>query len=205
MSTASKPPHFIVMAQIGRAHGLKGEVHAVSFTADPLALTDYGELSDAKGRLFKITALRPQGHGQGHGLVLRFAGVTTREAAEALNGVELMLPRGALPDTGDEDDFYHADLIGLEAVTHDGTILGHILAVHNFGAGDMLELRLSADHSAGHTAGHTAGHSAGKSVFVPFIKAAVPRVSLETGTVTIDPEAAGLLSDEAPEPGEDTQ
>jgi 16S rRNA processing protein RimM len=201
MSTASKPPHFIVMAQIGRAHGLKGEVHAVSFTADPLALTDYGDLSDAKGRLFKITALRPQGNG----LVLRFADVTTREAAEALNGVELMLPRGALPDTGDEDDFYHADLIGLEAVAQNNTRLGHILAVHNFGAGDMLELRLNADHSASHSASHSTGHSAGKSVFVPFTKAAVPKVSLETGTVTIDPEAAGLFSDEAPEPGEDTQ
>ncbi len=193
MSTLSKPQHFVVMAQIGRAHGLKGEVHAVSFTSDPLALTDYGDLSDAKGRLFKITALRLQGNG----LVLRFAGVTTREEAEALNGVELMLPRGALPDTGDEDDFYHADLIGLEAVAHDGTILGRILAVHNFGAGDMLEVRLNADNSV--------GHSAGKSVFVPFTKAAVPKVSLETGTLTINPEAAGLFSDEAPEPGEDTQ
>jgi 16S rRNA processing protein RimM len=175
----------VVMAQIGRAHGLKGEVHAQSFTADPLALTDYGDLTDAKGRTFKISAMRAQGTG----LVLRLAGVTTREAAEALNGVELLLPRDALPETEDDDDFYYTDLIGLNAVSTESEALGKILAVHNFGAGDMLEMRLNS----------------GKSVFVPFTKAAVPTVSVKSGTVTIDPEAAGLLADEAPEPGEDTQ
>ena len=173
----------VVMAQIGRAHGLKGEVHAQSFTADPLALTDYGDLADNKGRVFKIAAMRPQGSG----LVLRLAGVTTREAAEALNGVELLLPRDALPETGDEDDFYYADLIGLDAVATSGETLGKVLAVHNFGAGDMLEMRVTS----------------GKSVFVPFTKAAVPTVSVTSGTVTIDPEAAGLFADETPEPGED--
>jgi 16S rRNA processing protein RimM len=173
----------VVMAQIGRAHGLKGEVHAQSFTADPLALTDYGDLTDAKGRIFKINAMRAQGNG----LVLRLAGVTTREAAEALNGVELLLPRTALPETDDEDDFYYADLIGLDGIDLNGEPLGKILAVHNFGAGDMLEMRLTS----------------GKSVYVPFTKAAVPMVSTKTGTVTIDPEAAGLLNDEPAEPGED--
>ena len=174
------------MAQIGRAHGLKGEVHAQSFTADPLALTDYGDLTDKTGRVFKIAAMRAQGTG----LVLRLAGVITREAAEALNGVELMLPRDALPDTGDDDNFYYADLIGLEAVSTDSETLGKILAVHNFGAGDMLELRLTD----------------GKSIFVPFTKAAVPIVSVKYGTVTINAEAAGLINlDETPEQGEDTK
>ena len=182
---SEKTNMMVVMAQIGRAHGLKGEVHAQSFTADPLALTDYGDLTDAKGRVFKITAMRPQGTG----LVLRLGGVTTREAAEALNGVELLLPRDALPDTDDEDDFYHADLIGLDAVSTTGETLGKVLAVHNFGAGDMLEVRVAS----------------GKAVFVPFTKAAVPAVSIKSGTVTLDLEAAGLLSDETPEPGEDTQ
>ena len=175
----------VVMAQIGRAHGLKGEVHAQSFTADPLALTDYGDLVDAKGRVFKIAAMRPQGTG----LVLRLAGVSTREAAEALNGVELLLPREALPDTEDDDDFYYTDLMGLDAVSPAGETLGKVITVHNFGAGDMLELRLVS----------------GKAVFVPFTKAAVPTVSVKSGTVTIDPEAAGLLAEEAPETGEDTQ
>jgi 16S rRNA processing protein RimM len=179
-----KTNSMVVMAQIGRAHGLKGEVHAQSFTADPLALTDYGDLTDAKGKVFKIAAMRAQGTG----LVLRLAGVTTREAAEALNGVELMLPRDALPATEDDDDFYYADLIGLNAVETDGEVLGKILAVHNFGAGDMLEMRLVN----------------GKSVYVPFTKAAVPHVSVTSGTLTLDREAAGLLSqDEVPEPGED--
>jgi 16S rRNA processing protein RimM len=180
-----KTNSMVVMAQIGRAHGLKGEVHAQSFTADPLALTDYGDLTDAKGRVFKIAAMRAQGTG----LVLRLAGVTTREAAEALNGVELLLPRDALPETEDDDDFYHTDLIGLNAVSTESETLGKILAVHNFGAGDMLEMRLNS----------------GKSVFVPFTKAAVPTVSVKSGTVTLDPEAAGLIADEAPEPGEDTK
>ncbi len=179
-----KTTSMVIMAQIGRAHGLKGEVHAQSFTADPLALTDYGDLTDAKGRVFKVAAMRAQGTG----LVLRLADVTTREAAEALNGVELLLPRGALPDTGD-DDFYYADLIGLNAIETGGDPLGKILAVHNFGAGDMLELRLTD----------------GKSVFVPFTKAAVPIVLVKSGTVTINAEAAGLLSDDAPELGEDTK
>ena len=173
----------VVMAQIGRAHGLKGEVHAQSFTADPLALTDYGDLTDAKGRVFKITAMRPQGAG----LVLRLNGVTTREAAEALNGVELLMPREALPDTDDDDDFYYADLIGLDAVSTSNETLGKVLAVHNFGAGDMLEMRLVN----------------GKSVYVPFTKAAVPTVSIKSGTVSIDVEAAGLLDGETPEHGED--
>ncbi|MGL4405520.1 MAG: ribosome maturation factor RimM [Notoacmeibacter sp.] len=180
---SKKTNMMVVMAKIGRAHGLKGEVHAQSFTSDPLALTDYGDLTDANGRVFKIAALREQGSG----LVLRLQGITTREAAEALNGVELLLSRDALPETDDEDDFYYADLIGLGAVTINNEALGKVLAVHNFGAGDMLELRLVS----------------GKSVFVPFTKAAVPTVSIQAGTVTIDEEAAGLLSDDAPEPGED--
>lgn len=185
MSENSKNEKLVVMAQIGRAHGLRGEVHAQSFTADPLALTDYGDLVDKKGRVFKISAMRAQGNG----LVLRIAGVTTREAAEVLNGVELLLPREALPDTEDDDDFYYADLIGLDGVDANGALLGKVLAVHNFGAGDMLEMRLTS----------------GKSVFVPFTKAAVPNVSITSGQVTIDPEAAGLLSDDKPEDGEDTK
>jgi 16S rRNA processing protein RimM len=174
----------VVMAQIGRAHGLKGEVHAQSFTADPLALSAYSGLTDKKGRTFKIASSRAAGNG----LVLQLEGVTTREAAEALNGVELLLPRDALPNTDDEDDFYYADLISLDAVEVDGGQLGKILAVHNFGAGDMLELRLIS----------------GKSVYVPFTKAAVPSVSLNQGTITIDAAAAGLINpDESPEQGED--
>jgi 16S rRNA processing protein RimM len=181
---SEKTNMMVVMAQIGRAHGLKGEVHAQSFTADPLALNDYGDLTDAKGRVFKITAMRPQGTG----LVLRLADVTTREAAEALNGVELLLARDALPATEDDDDFYYADLIGLDGVEASGETIGKILAVHNFGAGDMLEMRLVN----------------GKSVYVPFTKAAVPHVSVKTGTVTINSEAAGLLNaDEITEQGED--
>ena len=177
-------PSMVVMGQIGRAHGLKGEVHAMSFTADPMALIDYGDLSDAKGRVFKIVNARVQGNG----LVLRLNGVTTREAAEALNGVELLVPRDVLPATEDDDDFYHADLIGLDAIGTDGATLGKILAVHNFGAGDMLEVRLVS----------------GKQVFVPFTKAAVPEVSVKSGSVTLDAEAAGLLTlDETPEAGED--
>jgi 16S rRNA processing protein RimM len=178
----TQPPATVIMAQIGRPQGLHGELRATSFTADPLALADYGDLTDATGRTHRITAIRPMGKG----VAIKLAGITNRTAAEALNGVELLLPRAALPALDDEDDFYQADLIGLDAfdaeTATDGArmLLGKVTAVHNFGAGDMLELRLVS----------------GKTVFVPFTKAAVPDVSIRNGNVTIDPQAAGLTGDD---------
>ncbi|MCU0830000.1 MAG: ribosome maturation factor RimM [Rhizobiaceae bacterium] len=168
----------VVMAQIGRAQGLKGEVRATSHTRDPLALGDYGPLSDGQGRLYKVNAIRPASGGANQ-VVVKFAGVNDRTGAETLNGVVLMVPRAALPAPDDEDDFYHADLIGLEARDMSGTPLGRITAVHDFGAGDMLDIAVSG----------------GKTVSVPFTRAAVPEVKVAEGFVTVDPVLAGLGPD----------
>jgi 16S rRNA processing protein RimM len=172
-------PAMVVMAVLGRAKGLRGEIAAKSHTADPLALAAYGPLSDAAGRRFDIMSIRPQGNGADGQVVLALKGVTDRTAAERLNGVELLLARDALPATG-ADDFYHADLIGLAALTGDGAKIGTVIAVHDFGAGDMLELRLAK----------------GGGAYIPFSKAAVPEVDVAGGRVTVDPHAAGLIDDE---------
>jgi 16S rRNA processing protein RimM len=153
-------------------------VRATSFTADPLDVGAYGALSDAAGRSFKVLGVRALA-GTANQIVLALSGVTDRNAAEALNGTQLMVPRSALPDTGDEDDFYHEDLIGLEARGADGGVIGQVTAVHNFGAGDMLEVRLAS----------------GKSAAVPFTRAAVPVVDVKGGVITLDAGAAGLLPD----------
>src|SRR5688500_6123917 len=117
------------MGRIGAAHGIKGEVRIQSFTEDPLALVSYGPLStDKPGLTIKL-------------LVARLEGVNDRNAAEKLNGVELYVDRALLPETDDEDDFYHADLIGLKARLADGSEIGEVMAVPNFGAGDLLEIR----------------------------------------------------------------
>ena len=113
-------------------------------------------------------------------VVVRFKGVSDRSAAEALTGTELFVDRSALPDDGDEDEFYHADLVGLEVRDGTGAVLGRVVAVHDFGGGDILDVTL----------GHT------KGVLIPFSKAAVPEVSVAGGFVRIDPVAAGLVADE---------
>ncbi|WP_034491240.1 ribosome maturation factor RimM [Afifella pfennigii] len=133
----SKERDLLLVAQIGRPHGVKGEVRVKSFTADPLALADYSPLRAEDGRLLEIQALRPD---KGDILLARFKGVGERSAAEALNGLALYVPREALPEAG-EEEFYHADLIGLEARAPDGEILGRVIAVHDFGAGDVLEVK----------------------------------------------------------------
>jgi 16S rRNA processing protein RimM len=159
----------VLLARFGRAHGVKGEVRVQSFTGDPLALIDYNPLLAAGGaRTVTLTALRPQGDM----LVARVEGVSTREAAEALNGVELFVLRGRLPPAGDEDEFLLADLIGCEAVLADGTVIGRIIDVPNYGAGDLLDIRPV---------------SGGPSVLMPFTRAFAPSVDPGARRVVIDP------------------
>ena len=109
------------------AQGLKGEVKAKIFTATPDALPRYGKLHARDGRTFTITAFRPTKPGEA---VIAFSEVRDRSAAEALKGTELLVSRDALPETG-EDEFYHADLIGLEARDSEGRVLGKVHALHN--------------------------------------------------------------------------
>src|SRR5690606_23216091 len=113
-------------------------------------------------------------------VVVRFKEIQDRNAAEPLNGKALFVERDALPDELDEEEFYQADLIGLQAQDEAGETIGHVTAVHNFGAGDMLEIRPER----------------GPSVLIPFSKLAVPTIDFKSGTLTIDREMAGLVDKE---------
>ena len=158
----------ICVAQIGGAHGIRGEVKLKSFTADPMAVRDYGPLTSEDGSTsFEIEALRPA---KGH-LVARFRGVGDRNAAERLAHLRLFVPRERLPPPAD-DEFYHVDLIGLAAVTAEGAEIGTVVAVHDFGAGDILELR---------------PRTGGASIMVPFTAAFVPKVDIVGGRVVVAP------------------
>ncbi len=178
----AKPENPVQMAVIGAAHGIRGEVRVKTFTGDPLALADYGPLYAKDGRAFEIAGIRPAGTV----VVVRFKGVDDRSAAEALAGTELSVDRSALPDE-EEDEFYHADLVGLAVKDAAGAVLGKVVAVQNFGGGDILDLTLGTR----------------KGVLIPFSKAAVPEVSVAGGFVRIDPMAAGLVEDEEAAPDDE--
>ena len=155
----------ICVARIGAAHGVRGAVKLWTFTEDPLAVRRYGPLVAKDGkRQFEIAQVR---EAKDH-LVATFKGVTTRDEAERLNGIELYVAREKLPAT-DEDEYYHADLIGLAAVTTDGDMLGRVLAIHNFGAGDIIEI----------------APLKGATMLLPFTNAVVPEVDLKAGRVVI--------------------
>ncbi len=161
----------ICVAQIGAAHGLRGEVRLRPFTQDPMAVARYGPLESEDGkRSFKIAALRA---GKDH-LVARLAGIEDRDAARALTNIKLYVPRERLPPVEDADTFYHADLIGLSAVTQDGTALGSVLAVHNFGAGDLIEI---------------APDAGGETLMLPFTDTTVPEIDLKTRRIVVVPPA----------------
>ena len=156
----------ICVARIGAAHGVRGAVKLWTFTEDPLAVKHYGPLATKDGaRHFEVASAR---EAKGH-LVATLRGVTTREEAERLNGVELYVAREKLPAT-DDDEYYHADLIGLAAVTPKDEPLGRVVAIHNFGAGDIIEI--APPHGA--------------TVLLPFSNAVVPTVDLAGGRVVIE-------------------
>jgi 16S rRNA processing protein RimM len=156
----------ICVARIGAAHGVRGAVKLWTFTEDPLALKAYGPLVTKDGaRRFELTSAR---EAKGH-LVATLKGVASREEAERLNGIELYIAREKLPET-DEDEYYHADLIGLAAVNAAGEPLGRVIAIHNFGAGDIIEI----------------APPSGPTMLLPFTNAVVPSVDLASGRVVIE-------------------
>jgi len=159
------PPSQICVARIGAAHGVRGAVKLWTFTEDPLAVTRYGQLMTKDGaRQFEVTHVR---EAKGH-LVATLKGIATREEAERLNGVELYVAREKLPATS-EDEYYHTDLIGLAAVNAAGEPLGRVIAIHNFGAGDIIEI----------------APPNGATMLLPFSNAVVPTVVHEGGRVVI--------------------
>lgn len=160
-------PNRILLGQIGAAHGIRGEVRIATYTQDPEAIASYGPLeTDRPGLAISIAKLRP-----GKNVVIaHIKGVTDRNAAEKLNGVNLYVDRDRLPETDDEDDFYHADLIGLEARLETGVVIGTVSALPNFGAGDLIEVR---DPTSGDT------------FLYPFTKAVVPTIRIAEGYLVI--------------------
>ena len=157
----------VCIGVIAGPHGVNGLVRVKSFTTDPEDVAAYGPVTDAAGaRQFRI---RLTGSARDT-LIARIEGVKDRNAAEALRGVELYIDRARLP-AADEDEFYHTDVIGLAARSTDGRELGTVTALYDYGAGDMIEIRLRA----------------GGSELLPFTKTVVPEVDLERGFVVIAP------------------
>ncbi|VAW20826.1 hypothetical protein MNBD_ALPHA12-205 [hydrothermal vent metagenome] len=158
----------VLLGRIGAAHGLAGEVRITSFTDNPLDIADYSplltsreglDLSIVKARLAKNV------------LIARLAGIDDRDKAESLNGVELFAPRSALGQPDDEDEFLHADLIGLTARLENGEIVGQVIAVPNYGAADLLEI----------------APSGGASMLIPFTHAVVPEIHVAQGYLIVCP------------------
>ena len=158
----------VCLGQIGAAHGVRGEVRLRSFTSDPAAITDYGPLQTEDGRVFEIETLRPA---KDH-FVVRLSGIRDRDAASALANTKLYVPRERLPEAAEPDEFYHADLVGLAVIDRAGNKLGTVVAIHNFGAGDLVEVR--AD-------------TGGNTELVPFDTTHVPAVDIAAGKIVVDP------------------
>jgi 16S rRNA processing protein RimM len=157
----------VIVAKIGAAHGVRGEVKLWPFTQDPMAVADYGPLETRDGaRRFEIETVRAAGN---H-LVVRLKGIDDRDAAQALTNTELYVPRERLPPIEEDDTYYHSDLVGLDAVTEDGTQIGTVHAIHNFGAGPVLEITPLGS---------------GETLMLPFTASTVPKIDLEAKQVVV--------------------
>ena len=157
----------VLLGAIVRAHGVKGEVRVKSFAQDPQSLGAYGMLTTDDGQRFEITELRAIKAGE---VVMRFAGVLDRSAAQRLKGQRLYVDRSALPAPG-AGEFYHTDLIGLRVENAAGDVVGTISAVHNFGAGDLIEVEFRN----------------GNTEFIAFTDTNVPVVDIAAGRIVIGP------------------
>jgi len=153
----------------GAPQGVRGEIRVKSFTADPKAIGAYGALTDAKrANVFAFERLRALKNDM---VVVKVKGVETRGVAAALTGVEIFVRRDQLPPPN-ADEFYHADLVGLEAVTQGGERLGRVVSIGNYGAGDILEI---------------APEDGGETLLLPFTKQAAPIVDFEAGRIVVEP------------------
>ena len=167
----------ICVGSIAGAFCVRGEVRLKSFTADPTAIADYAPLTTFDGsRDFDVVLTGAVKNG----LTARMSGVVTKEDADALRGTELYVPRDRLPSLPD-DEFYHADLVGMSVYDTGGTLLGTVRAVQNHGATDLLEIM---------------GAGLKTTVLLPFTRQAVPTVDLASGRIVADPPL-GLFADEA--------
>ena len=174
----------ILVGVVGAPHGVRGEVRLKSYTEHPLALADYPTLRVGRvaARRLRITAARLLKDDM---LVVRFEGVGDRDAAQALTNLQLFVARDDLPPT-EADEFYHADLIGLDVVLPDGGTLGTVAAIANFGAGDLVEV----------------APETGDTFYVPFTRAFVPTVDLRGRRMVLSDDALASLSDDEPDRAE---
>lgn len=157
----------LLVGVIAGPHGVRGDVRVKSFTAEPDGIADYGRLTDKTG----TTAFDLRVKGMTKGLVVAaIDGINDRNMSETLKGMELYVERAALPEIDTADEYYFADLVGLRAVTADGVECGVVQAVHDFGAGAVLEVKLTD----------------GDTTYLPFTDAAVPTVDLPQGHVVVD-------------------
>jgi 16S rRNA processing protein RimM len=166
MTVVGDGASLILVAQVGGAFGVRGEVRITAFTAEPLALLDYRDLKREDGTP-ALTLL--SGRPAKQGLVARTAEISTPEQADALRGLRLYVPRDLLPEA-EEDEFYLADLIGLEARDPSGAVIGRVKAVHDFGAGDLLEI---------------APVEPGQTWWLAFTKENCPEVRLPDGVIVV--------------------
>ncbi len=170
MTTPSSPPPAapkrVLLGIITTAHGIRGEVLVRTFTSPPERLVSYEGLETADGKpipkpsLVRVTE---------RGLLVRLKGVSTRNEAESYRGTEVWIARARLPEAA-QNEFYHADLIGLAAVAPDGSALGEVIAIENFGAGDLVEIRLEGSK---------------ETEYIPFTDACVPAVDLTAGRIVV--------------------
>jgi 16S rRNA processing protein RimM len=166
---AGAPDRLILMGVFGAPQGVRGEVRVKSLTGDPKAIGAYGPLTDGKrARVFAFDSLRLV---TGDMLVVRVKGVSTREAAAALTGVEIFAGRDQLPPPGG-DEFYYDDLVGLEAVDATGERLGRVVALANYGGGDILEI---------------APEGGGETLLLPFTRRVAPTIDFDAGRIMIEP------------------
>lgn len=161
------------------AHGIRGWVRVKSFTSQPADIAAYGPVEDEAGRRRFELALKGETRGL---LIVRLDGVADRNAAEALAGTRLYVPRERLPATG-EDEFLYADLVGLRAETPEGRVLGTVRGVFDFGAGDVLDIGVAPENRAGIASGGS------DSVMLPFTRRTVPVVDVSGGRLVVDPPA----------------
>lgn len=184
---ASTDPNLVLLGEFGRAQGLKGEVRLKSYTGDPAAIAGYGPLLASDGRRFEILDVRTAPGGAADMLIARVHGVGDRTAAEALNRIALHVARDKLGTPEDEDEFLAADLVGLDAVDADGTRVGKVLSVPNYGGGDLLEI---------------APAKGGMSALLPFTKAFVPSLDIPGRRIVVAlPEE--FFAPAAPKPPDD--
>lgn len=161
------PERLILVGRVAGAFGVKGEVRITTFTADPLSLGSYGPLLRKDGSPALTIASAREAKG---GVVARSPQIATPEEADAQRGLELFVPRGALPEPDDEDEFYLTDLVGLAAVDPDGKALGKVVSVENYGAGDLIEVKPAGG---------------GQTWLIEFTKENAPQVLIGEGRIVL--------------------